>query len=180
MPMIKYFDGINIIYRFWDDAENIIYIGRTNNILNRFALHSHLPDECYNRIKYIDYAVVNSECDAIIYELYYISKYLPEYNTKDKPNEQTTVNIEELTFLPFKEDFAPLLNMETKKIDFSKLSDGFIQFYNKETNRIVRLDYLEYKNLLSEGLTNEQIFEPINYYLSGQNVTELPFGYAVS
>ena len=90
------------------------------------------------------------------------------------------VNIEELTFLPFKEDFAPLLNMETKKIDFSKLSDGFIQFYNKETNRIVRLDYLEYKNLLSEGLTNEQIFEPINYYLSGQNVTELPFGYAVS
>ena len=177
MSMFKYFENVNMIYRFWDASENVIYVGKTSNILQRFSHHRHLPDKCYNEIRYIDYATVDSKADAKLYELYYISKFLPKYNTSEKPSEPIKATIPELTFAPFKENFSPFLDMETDKIDFSKLANCYIQLKNKKNNTIVNLDYHEYQNLLCEGYSVSQIIETINKYLNDPEHSILPFGY---
>lgn len=153
MSLYSYYEGINIIYRFWSNNE-IIYIGKTTNIIKRFSHHTHLPDECYSSINYIDYAVVDSESNLDFYEQYYIGKYLPKYNQK-KPNDIISVKVEELFFVPFKEDFSPVLDFATKKIDLFHLSSAYIEF--KQNDLIFKLPYSDYKYMRADGKTNQEI-----------------------
>lgn len=84
------------LYRFLDKFNNIIYIGRTNNIKNRMSQHfknGHLPEECYNSIYKIEYAEIKTYVEMCIYEIYYINKEFPIYNKKSKDSTQKEINI---------------------------------------------------------------------------------------
>ena len=75
------------VYRFLSVEEEILYVGYTKNIKKRLNIHftnGHLPSECYEKIKRIEYIEVQLKSEAIIYEIYYINKFKPKFNTRDK------------------------------------------------------------------------------------------------
>lgn len=77
----------NCVYRFLDEYENVIYIGKAKNLKTRMNNHKHLPESCYLEQAYIDYACFDNEYEMDFAERYYIQKLTPKYNTKlsDKP-----------------------------------------------------------------------------------------------
>lgn len=88
------------VYRFLNKYEEVIYVGRTNNISNRIKQHlssGHLPSDCYSLINKIEYIELETFTDILIYEIYYINKYLPIYNTRDKDElrKETTITLPE-------------------------------------------------------------------------------------
>ena len=81
------------VYRFLDDNDNIIYVGKSKQDLEiRFAAHSHLPSECYAIVKYIEFIACTTESDMSIKEIYYINKY--------KTSEHYFYNVLDTTELP--------------------------------------------------------------------------------
>lgn len=83
--MTKYY-----VYRFLNEDNKVIYVGRTMNVASRMTTHfskrGHLPSGCYEQVKRIDYLTLKTKNDMKIKELYYIGKYMPEFNTQDKYN----------------------------------------------------------------------------------------------
>lgn len=137
--MIKYY-----IYRFLNENNEVIYIGRTNNIVSRIATHfssqGHLPQECYDEVKRVDYLELKTKNDMKIKELYYISKYKPIFNTHDKYD--VSFGINELT--------DAWILFERKKIDaFVQEANRLIEEDNKKTEEIKLLN-LRNKDLSSE------------------------------
>ena len=84
------------VYRFINQDNQIIYVGRTVNITTRMSAHfgksGHLPIDCYKSVARIDYLSVKTKNDMKIKELYYISKYKPQYNTADMHDTSLTLN----------------------------------------------------------------------------------------
>lgn len=62
------------VYRFKDKNENIIYVGRTANLINRFKNHEHLTKD----VKRIEYIECDSEAEMAWKEIYYINLYYNE------------------------------------------------------------------------------------------------------
>lgn len=76
------------VYRFKDNNENILYVGKTHNLKQRFRQHEHLTD---NIIK-IEYIECLTDTDMTIKEIYYINLYYNENSTNvrdvyDKPSD---------------------------------------------------------------------------------------------
>lgn len=90
----------NCIYRFLDEDENIIYIGKSKNLKKRLEGHNHLSDECYSERAYIDYACFENEYEMDFAERYYIQKSNPKYNSKlvDKPISFTSTELDNMKF----------------------------------------------------------------------------------
>ena len=74
----------NCVYRFLDKDEKIIYVGKTKQLNNRMRGHKHLPDTCYKECRWIEYIQFKNESEMGIAEIYFINKYKPKYNKKDK------------------------------------------------------------------------------------------------
>jgi hypothetical protein len=70
------------VYKFLNEQEEIIYIGRTKNLKKRIETHNHLPSECYDEADKIEYIKLDSTDEGIIYEMYLINKISPKYNTE--------------------------------------------------------------------------------------------------
>lgn len=75
------------IYRFINNENKVIYIGRTQNLDQRMKTHygtkGHLPKQCYKNTKKIEYATCSNEIEMVLIEIYLINKYKPIYNNKD-------------------------------------------------------------------------------------------------
>ena len=86
------------IYRFIDCDNNIIYIGKTSQTLDkRISQHftkGHLPKECYSSIARIEYQKYKTESDALIMEAYYITKDSPRYNKLQKSRDLPTLELD--------------------------------------------------------------------------------------
>ena len=76
------------LYRFIDKNGEIIYVGQTDDSLyTRMRTHfnnGHKSEECYNRVVRIEYIKLQDGRDLSYLETYFIAKWLPEYNVKDK------------------------------------------------------------------------------------------------
>jgi len=72
------------VYRFLNKKNEIIYVGRSKDISKRISTHSHLPNECYEEVNYIEYIALNNDDESAIYERYYINIFNPKYNTQYK------------------------------------------------------------------------------------------------
>ena len=86
------------LYRFIDESNNIIYIGKTNRLLKRlikehFTEKGHLSQECYDKVVRIEILRLNSDSDMHTAELYFINKFKPEYNNKDKGKGELSFSI---------------------------------------------------------------------------------------
>jgi hypothetical protein len=70
------------VYKFLDANDNVLYVGKTTKKLKyRLSGHYHLPKDCYTKISSIEYCTLFSKIDMDLYELYYINKYKPQYNS---------------------------------------------------------------------------------------------------
>ena len=85
----------NVIYFFYDINDEILYIGRAKNLLNRLESHEHLDKKCYNAIHKVKYIQFDSFDDLDLAEPYYIAKHKPQYN-KDFKNKHFSLQIAEL------------------------------------------------------------------------------------
>jgi len=88
------------IYRFLNQHNNIIYIGRTNNVMRRlrqehFTPRGHLPDTCYKETVAVDVATLSSPNEAKMYELYLIEQHHPKYNQSDIGGGQFSFTLDE-------------------------------------------------------------------------------------
>lgn len=76
------------VYRFKDKNDNILYVGRTHGLKQRFRQHEHLTDNIIT----IEYIECQTETEMAIKEIYYINLYYNENSTNvkdvyDKPND---------------------------------------------------------------------------------------------
>lgn len=70
----------NYIYRFKNQKEEVIYIGKTIDIDSRINKHSHLDRKCYDEVRIIEYITLNTIDDMDLAKRYLIAKYKPKYN----------------------------------------------------------------------------------------------------
>lgn len=140
------------IYRFLNKTNEVIYVGRTNNIIRRirqqhFGTSGHLPSTCYQQTKQVDFAQVESENDAKMYELYYIEKHHPIYNKADIGGGSFSVELPELPWEPF--DFQATGKKITKQdvirhvSQFSQELDDECAFANNLLREKDRVSWLE-------------------------------------
>lgn len=77
----------NFIYKFMGKNKQVIYVGRSENINQRLQNHfnnGHLPQSLYHQTENIYILKTESASEMALLELYYINKYKPKYNIRDK------------------------------------------------------------------------------------------------
>ncbi|MDU6975889.1 MAG: DnaB-like helicase C-terminal domain-containing protein [Clostridiales bacterium] len=84
------------LYRFLNENNEVIYIGRTNNIERRifkehFTDKTHLPVECYKELRRIEYTEIEYEAQEVAFEILLIQKIKPKYNVQFKYDEQVDI-----------------------------------------------------------------------------------------
>lgn len=127
------------IYKFLNEANQVIYVGRTNNIIRRirqqhFGTSGHLPATCYQQTKQVEFAQVASENDARMYELYYIEKYHPIYNKADIGGGSFSVELPELPWKPFE------FQVSGKKLTKTDIIHHVSQFVQELEDECVYVD----------------------------------------
>ena len=90
----KQLDDGCFVYRFLDSEYNILYVGSTIALRKRVRKHNHLPKECYDRTKHIEYFRVNNEADAKVYEVYLINKYRTPFNSEYNTGSIPTLKVD--------------------------------------------------------------------------------------
>jgi excinuclease UvrABC nuclease subunit len=87
------------VYRFINENGAIIYVGKTSDIVKRinqhFSENGHLPSVCYSSVASVECIELKSKIDMDIRELYFINKWKPMYNQKDKQKEDMNVILDE-------------------------------------------------------------------------------------
>ena len=95
------------IYRFLDINDNIIYIGKTSQTLDkRMGQHftkGHLPKECYLNVARIEYQKYKTESDALVMETFYITKDNPRYNKLQKSRDFPTLDLDKQEWKLYKQ-----------------------------------------------------------------------------
>ena len=87
MKYVKY-SGSGV-YRFIDTSNNVIYVGSAKNIDKRLKSHfspkgSNVDKEAYKNTSRVEIIKTDSYGKALDYEQYFINKYKPHYNKRDK------------------------------------------------------------------------------------------------
>lgn len=95
------------LYKFVNSLNEVIYIGKTNNIINRirnqhFSEYGHLPDECYNETAKIFYAELNNSDELSIYERYLINTLNPKFNSQYKNGSSFRFDLPSVKWKSFK------------------------------------------------------------------------------
>jgi len=147
------------IYKLYNDAKEIIYIGKTVNDIN-LGIRTHFSNyNNYNNldnlwridIRYYDYAELN-EIDASIYEIYLINKYQPKYNITYKHEEESTLDLPEL-------DFSEKFWVESAGIDLEYYKNLYEDIIKEKVNNGIDIP----------SLTEEQeIIEKVYTYKDSQ------------
>lgn len=80
---LEYTQGLYFVYFVYNHNNELIYIGKTNDICSR--IHQHQIEKRFNEddVNYIEFELINSLCDASVREIYYINKYKPLLNQRD-------------------------------------------------------------------------------------------------
>ena len=149
------------VYKFFDEKDEVIYVGLTNNINNRISSHKSGSD-FWGLINRIEYAKCKNSTDMRITELILINYYNPKYNKRDKIGET---------------EFTPP-QLEWKKIDGKlaiKNSGYTIQLYDQIVTEIPNYVIKRLKNLTSMySAVVQQDYLSINF---GEMIeTEIDFG----
>lgn len=118
------------VYRFWNNEDEIIYIGRSKNLSNRLNNHTHLPRECYDSVCKVEYCKLTSDDESAIYERYLINKHSPKHNTMLNNGSKFNFDLPEVEWYILN-DF----NFEEKKstkgwVKFNPTFDFDISFIN--------------------------------------------------
>lgn len=86
--------GCYIIYDY-NDKDKIIYVGKSNvNLLNRAS--ESAKERTKGKFSKIELLEMPSHADTNIYEMYYIAKFKPIYNTDSFCEDQPTFNLDDI------------------------------------------------------------------------------------
>ena len=88
------------VYRFLNENNKIIYIGKTVNLMRRMKEHDHLTEDCYKKVVNIEYTECETEYDSLILERYLIAKIKPKFNKIFKCHD-LSINIKEFDNIPW-------------------------------------------------------------------------------
>lgn len=136
------------VYRFLNQNNETIYIGRTKNLKKRieqehFASHGHLPVECYKETKSVQYIKLTNQNEMIMYEIYLIDKYSPKYNIEHKQQEKCSFELPEkewITYKNFNTKKEKLHNAKKYKNELDNIKKEMENITNKCINRIEILE----------------------------------------
>ena len=78
-------DGVRFVYRILNKDGEVIYVGKTESLPNRYNQHfskasSHLPLKAREEVHKLQFMAMSSSALMDIKEIYYINLYKPKYN----------------------------------------------------------------------------------------------------
>ena len=91
------------VYRFYNDKEKVIYVGKAKNLKNRLSSYfgSNLAQKTYRMVHEavrVDWTIVKTELEALALEFSWIKQYHPAYNVQfkdDKSYPYLTISLED-------------------------------------------------------------------------------------
>jgi len=96
---------IGYVYYFENINKEIIYVGQTKDIETRIKTHfggsGHLNKECYNETCNVYYSELQSINEAKMYEIYYIAKFKPKYNTANLNDGDISISLPPINFTKY-------------------------------------------------------------------------------
>jgi excinuclease ABC subunit C len=104
------------IYKYYDAANELIYVGKAKHLRKRVSSYftknkvSYKTIELVNRIKRIEFTIVNTENEALLLENTLIKKYQPKFNI-DLKDDKT------YPYLVIKKEPFPRVFLTRRKID---------------------------------------------------------------
>ena len=77
------------VYRFFNQAEKVIYVGKAKNLKNRLSTYfgSHLTNKTRRMVHEavrVDWTIVATELEALALEFSWIKQFQPTYNVQFK------------------------------------------------------------------------------------------------
>lgn len=142
------------IYKFYNIKKDLLYIGKTEDLLRR--MNQHFKDdfkEWKNDIEHIEFSMCSNKTEMDLQEIYLINRCKPKYNIRDnREDDVSTMKFRVLNFrnLSLKVIFS---GFENKKFNPSEELELFKKsFENKELTKDY-FDQLEiYSILLKRGI----------------------------
>ena len=87
------------VYAFYDEYDNLVYIGKSNDLSLRMGQHyakGHLSEMQYRQVRRVMFCRCKNETDAGILELILLAYHKPIFNTRDKKDLPTIVSVEDI------------------------------------------------------------------------------------
>jgi excinuclease UvrABC nuclease subunit len=100
------------IYKFYNQNNECLYIGKTYHLKPRFIQHKK-DKAWWNEVVKIEYGECIKDILVDIYEIYYIDKLKPKYNIKDIKIKFMKCHYPELTFINY--DINELKNKNKRR-----------------------------------------------------------------
>lgn len=113
------------IYKLLNRNNEVIYVGKTNNIFARMNQHAQKKYIKQKEVTEIYFAQCASATDRDIYEIYYINKYSPKYNDKQRYCVSFSHILPELDFIKY-DDNVIIEPIEKTKCDNALSSDCYL------------------------------------------------------
>lgn len=153
-----------IVYRIYY-GDCLVYVGRTKQPLQN-RIRGHLFSKPMHRtisieqVTKIEFAVLGSEADMNLYEIYYILKLHPPLNVDDKAHDSLSVSLPELTWHEFTTPLWEKWREEIVKQDteLDRLRRRYIEIPQeisvirglRKTGEMTEFDYLEKLDALKQ------------------------------
>src|SRR6476620_4664638 len=103
------------IYKYYDDKNELIYVGKANSIRKRVSSYftktftGYKTHELVNRIRHIEFTIVDSEQDALFLENALIKEFQPRFNIDLKDDKS-------FPYIVIKKEPFPRVFLTRKKI----------------------------------------------------------------
>lgn len=113
------------IYKFLNNNNEVLYVGKSKDIISRIANHKTLLNSQYDEVETIEFASVKNKIEMDIYELYYINKYSPKFNKKDNFKcDVSGLNLSDLDFkFKVNKDFLKYRDIKPLNFKFHRLEE---------------------------------------------------------
>ena len=129
------------VYRFKNNNNDIIYIGKTKSMNSRMSGHSHLDVECYEDVSRIEYSKLRNNDESSIYERYLINKHKPTYNKEFNNNSDFSFELPEIEWVVWDYDLSNTKTNKKNKEQSTKVNKiSMMMNLNREHNMKYCLD----------------------------------------
>lgn len=136
------------MYRFKNKDDEIIYVGRTRNLHQRFLNHSYLTED----VKKIEYVEYDSEAEMAWKEIYYINLYFNELSRNDR---DVYLRGDKMPEFPFGDKWKiyKFFGYEKPKVSDDKIYEDFEKYIKNapKYNYKELIHILDHKKLNSIG-----------------------------
>lgn len=116
-----------ILYRIWY-GNLIAYVGQTIQTLEKRTRQHFLYDNDLDlqAVTKIEYAILKSQADLNVYEIYFMNKYKSFENRNGYANDKLSINLPELEWLLFDQKILEKIkNTTTKKVGVRSLPKNY-------------------------------------------------------